>query len=126
MKKAALREVEEIAWRSGMAGRETISVTATQARKEFGRILDRVVQGRLVVITRHGAPHAVMMSVDRFDADRDPDADTAMLETLTAEFDAMLDRMQTPEARAAMDRAFNASPEELGRAAAKAARRGAP
>jgi hypothetical protein len=50
-------------------------------------------------------------------------ADAAVLDTLTEEFDALFDRMQTPEADAAMDRAFNASPEELGRAAAAAARR---
>jgi hypothetical protein len=31
--------------------------------------------------------------------------------------------MQTPEARKGIDVAFNATPEELGRAAAKAARR---
>jgi len=123
MKKAALRE-GEISRRFRMAGLETISVTATRARKEFGRILDMVAQGRLVVITKYDTPHAVMMSVD--DSDADTEADTALLDTLSTEFDALLDRMQTPEARAAMDRAFNASPEELGRAAIDAARCSAP
>ena len=124
MKKAALREEGEISRRFRMAGLETIFVTATRARKEFGRILDMVAQGQLVVITRHDIPHAVMMSVD--DSDADTGADATVLDTLTAEFDALLVQMQTPEARAAMDRAFNASPEELGRAAVDAARCSAP
>ncbi len=42
-------------------------------------------------------------------------------DTLTADHDALLDRMQTPEARMGMRRAFDASPEELGRAAVAAA-----
>jgi prevent-host-death family protein len=100
---------------------ETISVTATEAQNEFGRLLDSVAQDRVVVITRHNTPRAVLMSVDRFDALTGSDA--AVLDTLSAEFDALFDRMQTPEANAAMDRAFYASPEELGRAAAAAARR---
>jgi len=125
MRKAALREAEETGRRFHTAGQETISVSATQARKEFGRILDMVAQDRLVIITRYNTPHAVMMSADRFDADTfdATDADAAVLDTLTAEFDALLDQMQTPEAHAAMEWAFNASPEELGRAAADAARR---
>jgi prevent-host-death family protein len=102
-------------------GPGTISVTATEAQNEFGRILDTVAQDRMVVITRHNTPRAVVMSVDRFN--ELSGVDTTVLDTLTEEFDALFDRMQTPEADAAMDRAFNASPEELGRAAAAAARR---
>jgi hypothetical protein len=65
--------------------------------------------------------YCVPYELDRFDVLAGPD--TAVLDTLTEEFDALFDRMQTPEADAAMDRAFNASPAELGRAAAAAARR---
>lgn len=43
------------------------------------------------------------------------------IDSLTAEFDALLERMQTPEARAGADRLFSASPEELAQAAADAA-----
>jgi len=99
---------------------ESISVTATEAQNEFGRILDTVVQDRVVVITRHNAPRAVMISVERYDALTG--AETAMLDTLTAEFDALLERMQTPEVRAATRRAFDASPDELRQAAMEAAR----
>jgi len=97
---------------------ETISVTATVARREFGRILDLVAQDRRVIITRYNRPVAVLMPAEKFG--RSATADTAILDTLTAEFDAMLERMQTPEARAVMERAFNASPEELSWAAAAA------
>ena len=38
-------------------------------------------------------------------------------------YDEMFERMQTPEARKAMRRAFNATPKQLGRAALKAAQK---
>ncbi len=41
---------------------------------------------------------------------------------LRAEFDALLARMQRPGARKAMDKAFHASPAELGKPAVAAAR----
>ena len=113
MRKAIPRETERTEPRSPEAAHETISVTATVARKEFGRIVDLVAQGQRVIITRYGVATAVMVPVGPFDV---PSAvNTAMLDTLTAEFDALLERMQTPESQAAMDRVFYASPEELGR-----------
>lgn len=99
---------------------ERISVTATEAQNEFGRMLDTVAQGRLVLITRHNTPRAVLMSVDRFEALSR--AGETVLDTLTAEFDALLERMQKPRSRAGMRKAFGASPAQLGRAAVKAAR----
>ncbi len=42
------------------------------------------------------------------------------LGALRIKHDEMFERMQTPEARIAMQRAFEASPEELGRAAVRA------
>ena len=44
------------------------------------------------------------------------------LDALRAESDALLARMQTPEARAAREAAFDASPEQLGNAAVAAVR----
>jgi antitoxin Phd len=41
----------------------------------------------------------------------------------STQFDALLESMQTPEARTGVDAAFNATPEALGQAAVKAARR---
>lgn len=48
---------------------------------------------------------------------------SARSKTLGEQFESLLESMQTPEARKGIDVAFNATPEELGRAAAKAARR---
>jgi hypothetical protein len=42
------------------------------------------------------------------------------LDALSAKFDDLLGRMQSPEARKGMEAAFHASPEALGKAAAEA------
>jgi len=47
----------------------------------------------------------------------------AKLDALSSEFDALFDKMQTPEARAAMQAAFYASPEQLAQAALEFARK---
>ena len=97
-------------------------VTATQAQNEFGRVLDDATRDGAVVITKHGQPKAVLLSITRFGQLQEREA--TALETLSGKFDEMLDRMQTPESRAAVDRTFGASPQQLGRAAvAGAARR---
>ena len=99
---------------------EPASVTATDVKNAFGRVLDMAMQGGAVVITRHDAPKAILISVDEFNAlahTRD-----TKLDALTEEFDAQLGRMQTPAARAAMKTAFKASAKQLGRAAVRAAR----
>jgi antitoxin Phd len=49
-------------------------------------------------------------------------ASVPALDDLSERFDDLLQRMQTPKAKAAMASAFDATPEELGRAAVKAAR----
>lgn len=100
---------------------EMASVTATDAKKEFGSVLETVIRGGVVVITKHDTPKAVLISVDDFDALSQ--ASEARLETLSQEFDALLARMQTPKARAGMKAAFNASPKQLGKAAVAVARR---
>ena len=97
------------------------SVTATDAKREFGRLLEMVLQGGRVVITKHKAPKAVLLSLDEFDALAN--AKERELDSLSGEFDALLDRMQTPKARAGMKAAFGASPKRLGRAAVAAARK---
>ena len=100
---------------------EPASVSATDAKNEFGRILEKAIQGGTVVITKHEAPKAVLISVDQFD-----DLSRAYrveLETLSSDFDRLLARMQTPAAEAGMKAAFEASPKQLGRAALAAATR---
>ena len=100
---------------------DTSSVTATDAKKEFARMLEMVIQGSVVVITKHDAPKAVLLSVDEFNALAHAPSQT--LDSLSGQFDALLARMQTPKARAGMKAAFAASPKQLGRAAVAAARR---
>jgi prevent-host-death family protein len=113
---------ERPALRNRRGGRiEASSVTATEAKKEFGRVLDAAIHGGMVVITKHSAPKAVLMSIPEFDALSR--AGEATLDTLTSRFDALLARMQTPKARAGMKAAFDASPKQLGKAALAAARR---
>jgi antitoxin Phd len=95
--------------------------TATDAKKEFGRVLEIVLRGGRVLITRHDQPKAVVLSMDEFNALTQATART--LETLGGHFDALLAGMQTPKARAGLRAAFEATPGELGRAAVAAARR---
>jgi antitoxin Phd len=87
---------------------EASSVTATDAKKQFGRVLEMVLRGGAVVITKHDAPKAILLSVDEFNAlTRTTET---KLDSLSADFDAMLARMQTPRARSGMQAAFGASP----------------
>ena len=97
------------------------SFTATDAKKEFGRVLEIVLRGGRVVITKHDAPKAVVLSMDEFRALTQ--ATERTLEALSGHFDALLAGMQAPKARAGMKAAFEAGPKELGRAAVAAARR---
>ncbi len=102
-------------------GEPASSFTATEAKKRFGRVLEMVLRGGAVVITKHDAPKAILLSVDEFNTLARSGGST--LDSLSAEFDAMLARMQTPTARARMNAAFRASPKALGRAAVAAARK---
>lgn len=104
----------------GPAARVT-SMTATDAKNEFGRAMDVVLQGGAVVITRHDAPKAVLISFEEYNQLKG--AGAAQLDRLTGEFDALLADMQRPASRAAMKTAFGASPKQLGRAAVAAARK---
>ena len=99
----------------------TDSVPSTSAKNEFGRILERAIQGGKIVITKHGEPKAVLLSIADFRALTN--AHRAGIEALTNEFDSLLAGMQTPAARAGMKAAFDATPKEMGNAATTAARK---
>jgi len=100
---------------------EPSSVTASEAKSEFGRVLELAIQGGAVVITKHDAPKAVLISVENFNA-LSGGTDTR-LDTLNREFDALLAGMQTLKARRGLKTAFAASGKQLGKAAVAAARR---
>jgi antitoxin Phd len=99
---------------------EPSSVSASEAKSAFGRVLEMVIQGGAVVITKHDSPKAVLISVENFNALSG--AAQTKLDTLTREFDALLARMQTSKARRGMKAAFAASGKRLGKAAVAAAR----
>jgi antitoxin Phd len=100
---------------------EIASVTATDAKNEFGRVLETAMANGAVAITRHDTAKAVLLSVDEYNAlvaGRHGE-----LKSLSDEFDTLLSQMQMPRARTGMKAAFDASPAELGKAALRAARR---
>ena len=99
---------------------EPSSVSASEAKRAFGRVLEMVIQGGAVVITKHDAPRAVLMSVENFNALSG--AAQTKLDTLSQEFDALLARMQTSEARRGMKAAFAAPEKRVGKAAVAATR----
>ena len=94
---------------------DATKVSASDAKNGFGSILDRVVRGDTVAITRHDRPVAMLISIEAYRALKPPP--DAALQTLAAEFDAMYARMQQPGAAEAMQKAFAMTPAELGRAA---------
>ena len=102
---------------------EVASVTATEAKNEFGVVLRAVQKHGAVAITKHDVPEVVVLSMEEFAALTQVHAAERKLDELRGEFDAQLAAMQTPAARAAAKRAFAASPRELGQAALALAQR---
>jgi len=96
-------------------------VTATELKNSTADIIEQVATKRAVAITRHDKPRAVLLSIEEYEALTGQDTD--WLEGLKGKYRAMLDRMQEPEQRAAADRLFQATPEQLGQAAVWAAQR---
>lgn len=97
------------------------TVPATRFKNEFGAVFEQAAMTGAVAITKHNTPKAVLLSVAEFEALTR--SSSPVLDELDHEFDALLARMQTPEAKAGVAQAFDASPEELGEAAVKAAAR---
>jgi prevent-host-death family protein len=102
-------------------GEAPVKISATDAKNRLGNLLDAVLQGGIVLITKHETPRAVLLSMEEYTALSG--ASQTRLDTLNGEFDALLGRMQTAKARAGARAAFNASPEQLGKTAVAAARR---
>lgn len=98
---------------------ELQSIPATKVKNKFGAMLEEAARNGGVAITRHDAPNAVLLSYDEFEALVKQNAQP--LQNLSSEFDDWLERQQHPKVRKALGRAFKASPDELGRAALRAA-----
>lgn len=95
-------------------------VAASRLKNEFGGVFEQVALSGAVAITKHGTPRAVLLSYAEFQALTA--SATPALDELSGRFDKLLAAMQTPEAKAGVAAAFDATPEELGAAAVKAAR----
>jgi antitoxin Phd len=96
------------------------TVAASRFKNEFGAIFEQASVGGAIAITKHNTPKAVLLSYAEFEALIK--GSVPALDDLSERFDDLLQRMQTPKAKAAMASAFDATPEELGLAAVKAAR----
>jgi len=107
-----------IRWGSAL---EPIKFTATKAKNQMGQMLKTVMQGGVVLITMHETPEAAVIPIAEYD--RLSGAAEARLNTMSRAFDDLLTRMQTPEARARMQAAFDATPEELAKNAVAFARK---
>ncbi|MBV8210396.1 MAG: type II toxin-antitoxin system Phd/YefM family antitoxin [Mycobacterium sp.] len=94
-------------------------VSASAAKNGFGKILDRVAREGRLAITKHDEPCAVLISIEEYRAL--VGAKEVTLNSLSDEFDALFERMQAPDAAAAMQKAFTLTPAQLGRAAVKSA-----
>jgi antitoxin Phd len=95
-------------------------VSATRLRNEFGTVFEQATVDGAVLITKHDTPKAVLLSYAEFEALTE--SATPVLDDLSQRFDELLATMQTPKAKAGVAAAFNATPQELGAAAVKAAR----
>jgi prevent-host-death family protein len=96
------------------------SVPAARLKNEPATVIDRVVAGGAVAITRHDKPRAVLVSYEDF---RElAAAREASLGALSQEFDRLLEGMQAPGSRKATTAAFESPGDGIGRNAVKAAR----
>jgi prevent-host-death family protein len=98
---------------------ELPTITATELKNATADVFEQVAAKQAIAITRHEKPRAILLSVEQYEAltGHQPE----WLEKLHEEYRGMLERMQGPEQRAAAERAFNATPELLGKAAVWAA-----
>ncbi|WP_343576580.1 type II toxin-antitoxin system Phd/YefM family antitoxin [Mycobacterium sp.] len=96
------------------------TVTASRLKNEFGSVFEQAAADGAVVITKHDTPRAVLLSYAEFEALTA--STTPALDDLSDRFNDLLATMQTPEAKAGVAAAFDASPEEMGAAAVKASR----
>ena len=99
---------------------EMPTISATELKNATADVFEQVAARRAVAITRHDKPRAVLLSIDQYEA-LTAQHNPPWLEKLHEEYGGLLDRMQGPEQRAAIEKLFKATPEELGEAALWAA-----
>lgn len=94
--------------------------TASEAKHNFGQLLDAALRAGPVTITRQSKPTAVLISLDDYHLLAQVEERT--LAALSAEFDRRYEAMQAPGAAAAMQRAFDTPAAQLGAYAAASVR----
>jgi antitoxin Phd len=94
-------------------------ISATEAKNSFGRAFEAALAHGAVAITKRNQPKAVLLSVETYQALVERRHEP--LRSLAQEFDGLLESLQKPAARQALDDAFNADAAALGRAAVAAA-----
>src|SRR5436190_17583573 len=97
------------------------TVAASELKNSTADVLDRVLASGGIVITRHDKEKAVILSIEAFR--RLAQAQHDDYAVLREKFGGLLAKMQAPAARKGLDAAFDASPAEMNRGSAKAARR---
>jgi len=96
--------------------------TITEFKEQAREVMDTVAEHRAVAIVRHRTAEAVLIPVE--DYVELVKLRRERLDFLTRRYDDLVALMQTPQAAAGVDALFNATSEELGRAAVATARRG--
>ncbi len=117
----SLQNVDQLLFARGGNQLVPIKMNATDAKNQMGRVLDTVMQGGVVLITRHETTKAAVIPIAEYE--KYSRAAEDKLSALRSEFDNLLEKMQTAEARSGMQTAFEASPEQLAKAAVRYARR---
>jgi prevent-host-death family protein len=97
------------------------TVSASELKNRFGEVTTRALKGP-VAIKRHLRAEFVLMPAADYVALQE--ARTAPLADLSAKFDAMVARMNTPAAKRGVRSLFDAKPASLGKSAVKAAHAG--
>ena len=75
-------------------GEAAVRISATEAKNKLGEVLDAVLQGGIVLITKHEAPRAVLLSMEEYGALSG--ASQSRLDTLNDEFDALFAGCRLP------------------------------
>jgi len=94
-------------------------VTASVLKNKFSEVARLASSGPLAV-SRHNRREFVILTAGQYEELQQ--SRRAPLESLTAEFDQMVARMNTPKAKRATAALFSASPKALGKAAVNAHR----
>lgn len=94
-------------------------VTASVLKNKFSEVARLASSGPLAV-SRHNRREFVILTAEQYEELQQ--SRRAPLESLTAEFDQMVARMNTPTGKRAAASVFSASPKALGKAAANARR----